>query len=113
MDLGRAGANVSRLELCMASLADLAGLTGASWCHCHDGDSTCHAVSSHVTTPMCRQRLSNREDKSVSRKTPQFQVAPSRTCERRGFEVGEAEPWTNPTWKHAESYGNDLQTKPC
>lgn len=52
LDLGRAGANVSRLELCVASLADLAGLTGASWCHCHDGDST---------------------------------------CERRGFEVGEAE----------------------
>ena len=48
MDLGRAGANVSRLELDVASLADLAGLTGASWCHCHDGNSTCHAVSSHV-----------------------------------------------------------------
>ena len=80
MDLGRAGANVSRLELCMASLADLAGLTGASWCHCHDGDSTCHVVSSHVTTPMCRQRLSNREDNSVSRKPPSFKshrVAPA------------------------------------
>lgn len=51
MDLGRAGANVSRLELDMAGLADLASLTGASWCHC-DGDST---------------------------------------CERRGFQVGEAE----------------------
>jgi hypothetical protein len=55
LDLGRAGANVSRLELCVASLADLAGLTGASWCHCHDGDSTCHACQamSSQLLPQC------------------------------------------------------------
>lgn len=80
MDLGRAGANVSRLELYMASLADLAGLTGASWCHCHDGDSTCHAVSSQLL-PQCVFKCFQIEKKILFRvKPPSFKshrVAPA------------------------------------